>query len=227
MGGRSLGVGDRIPFDPYDFFGYLATGLVVLVGLDLSLGFPPILNRDFKPVEAALVVVGAYVAGQLIATPAKALLEDFFVGKILARPSVNLFRRKRPLIRGTMFPGFYKALPPTIGDRILAKARSEGIEESGETLFLHVRYRPEILNDAKLMAKLDSFINKYGFARNLAFTAVTFGIALSARARCDGQGGLQKYAAESLVTGVFLVYRYLKFFRQYSYEMFNTYGGQK
>ena len=35
---------------------------------------------------------------------------------------------------------------------------------------------------------------------------------------------LIKYGIVALVAGVLLVYRYLKFFRQYSYEMFNTYA---
>ena len=33
-----------------------------------------------------------------------------------------------------------------------------------------------------------------------------------------------KYGIVALVAGVLLVYRYLKFFRQYSYEMFNAYA---
>lgn len=76
------------------------------------------------------------------------------------------------------------------------------------------------------MTRLDSFLNLYGFARNLAFTTLAVGIALSARTwwlRPDP--GLAKYAVIALVVGVFLVYRYLKFFRQYSYELFNAYAG--
>jgi len=36
-----------------------------------------------------------------------------------------------------------------------------------------------------------------------------------------------KYDATDAVGGVLLLYRYLKFFRQYSYELFNTFAGRK
>ena len=86
---------NRIPFYPYDFFGYLASGLLVVVGMDLVLGFPKIIDQELTAVEAAVLILTVYVAGQLVATPAKALLEDFVVDKCLQRPNVNLFRRRR------------------------------------------------------------------------------------------------------------------------------------
>ena len=76
---------ERIPFDPYDFFGYLASGLVVVVGMEKVLGFPQILGQDFKAVDFAVVILAVYVAGQLIAGPAKAILEDVVVRRILKK----------------------------------------------------------------------------------------------------------------------------------------------
>src|ERR1700681_2539083 len=105
---------DRIPFDPYDFFGYLASGLLLVVGMDLVFGFPHILGQDLKAVETTLLLLAVYIAGQMIATPAKALVEDGIVDKILGRPNVNLCRQKRPWLRWLLFPGFYKPLPTQI-----------------------------------------------------------------------------------------------------------------
>jgi hypothetical protein len=217
----------QIPFDPYDFFGYLAAGLLVVVGMDLTLGFPRILGQDLKVVDVAVLLLGVYVAGQLTATPARAVIEDGIVGKVLGRPSVNLLRAERPLIRGFVFPGFFKPLPEPIRLRILAKARADGMEHDGEALFLHVRYLPEILGNEKLMARLAGFLNKYGFARNLAFTSLLVAIALLIKGRLEGDQRLLDYAYLGFVAAVLLFYRYLKFFRQYSYELFNTYGGMK
>jgi hypothetical protein len=50
------------------------------VALDLILGFPDVLGRDFKVVDTAILLLGIYVAGQIMATPAKAILED---GKVI------------------------------------------------------------------------------------------------------------------------------------------------
>ena len=214
----------QIPFDPYDFFGYLASGLLVIVGMQLTLGFPRVLAQDLKTVDLAMLLLAIYVAGQMVATPAKALLEDIIVDKLLERPSINLFRAKRPWFRSLFFPGFCKPLPAAIRTKILKKAEAEGIKGTGEPLFLFVRYNPQVLGDATLMAKLNSFINKYGFARNLAFTSFGVGAALLLKSRLYSNPDLMKYAVTALIVGMFLFYRYLKFFRQYSYEMFNTYG---
>lgn len=37
---------DKIPFDLYDFFVYLASGLLIAVGVELVFGFPQILGRN-------------------------------------------------------------------------------------------------------------------------------------------------------------------------------------
>jgi hypothetical protein len=174
-----------------------------------------------------LLLLATYVAGQLVATPAKAVLEDGVVDKILGRPNVNLFRKKKPRIGRLLFPGFYKPLPTETQTRIQARAKIDKAPESGEALFLHVRYDPQILGNEKLMARLDLFINKYGFARNLAFTSLLVGVALLVKSSISPNPELVRYGWTALVAGVLLFYRYLKFFRQYSYEMFNTYGGLK
>jgi multisubunit Na+/H+ antiporter MnhB subunit len=220
---------NKLPFDPYDFFGYLASGLLILVGMDLVFGFPHILGRDFKLVDSAILVIAVYVTGQIIATPAKAFLEDGLVGKVLGRPNVNLFQEKKPRIRGLIFPGFYLALPTRTRVKILNKAKNEGVEGTGEDLFLHVRYNQAVIHDQKLGEKLNSFINKYGFSRNLSFSVLLVGIGCLMKMFLFGNSNtdLAKYAFAAIITAVLLFYRYLKFYRQYSYEMFNFYGGLK
>jgi hypothetical protein len=217
---------DRIPFDPYDFFGYVASGVLVLVAMQLVFGFPQVMGHELRLFDSALVLLSVYVAGQLVATPAKALLEDLLVDKVLRRPSVNLFESKKPAIRGFVFPGFYKPLPEAIRKRILDRGISDGISSAGEELFLRVRYKPEILENESLMKKLDAFISKYGFSRNLAFTSVALGVSLLLKSLLSADHALVKYAVTALIAGILLLYRYLKFFRQYSYELFNVYGGK-
>ncbi len=219
---------NRIPFATYDFFGYLAAGLLLIIGMDLTLGFPRVLGHDLRPVEIVALLLAVYVGGQLVATPSKAVLEDGLVDRVLGRPNINLFREARPLLRRLLFPGFYKPLPSEVRQRVMNRAASEGIANPGEALFLHVRYSPEIRADEKLLVRLDTFLNLYGFARNLSFTSLLVGVALAIRAWWPGADpALPKYAATAIVVGVLLLYRYLKFFRQYSYELFNAYARGK
>jgi hypothetical protein len=158
---------DRVPFNVYDFFGYLASGLAVLLGMELILGFPELLAEDLTVVETAALILGAYVAGQCIAAPARLVLEDGLVDKVLKRPSVNLFRDRRPIIRRVLAPGYYQQLPEIRRKKVLDRAKGEGIDGKGEELFLHVRFSPDISENATVMGRLDNFLARYGFARNL------------------------------------------------------------
>jgi hypothetical protein len=195
--------------------------------MELVFGFPHVLTQELKPVQVALLILGVYVAGQAVATPAKFLLEDFFVDKVLKWPSVNLFRTRPPLLGRILFPGFFKPLPPSIQERIVERATARNAKLAGDELFLGVRYDPEVRKDEKLVQKLDSFRDKYGFNRNLSFTALLLGVTLLVKARLSGDPNALRYGLLGIVAGIMLFYRYLKFFRQYSYEMFNAYGGLK
>ena len=218
---------NRLPFDPYDFFGYIASGLVLVVGMEITLGFPQVLGKDLKAVEVVVLILAVYVAGQVLAGPAKAVLENLIVDKILKRPSINLFRARPPAMGRFLFPDFYRPLPPTIQNKILEKTNQGREQPEGEALFLDVRYDPIVLSDEKLMKKLDSFRDKYGFNRNLSFTLLVVGIALLTKFRVMNDPLALRYGVTALVVGILLFYRYLKFFRQYSFEMFNVYGGRK
>lgn len=221
----------ELPFDPYDFFGYLAAGIVVLVGLELTIGVPHVLRREFGAFDLVVIGLLTYVIGQMVATPAQWILEDLIVSCLLKRPVENLLRPKesrRPLLHRLVFPGYYSPLPESVQKRVISKAVAEGLSEASadESLFLHVRFRDYIRQDEALMARLGAFLNKYGFNRNLSFVAFLFGIAVMLSNPFDLSTDVTRYALLSLGAGVLLFYRYIKFFRQYSYELFNAYAGR-
>jgi hypothetical protein len=218
---------DKLPFDPYDFFGYIASGLLIIVGMEMVFGFPQIMNRDLTAIQIAVLILAVYVAGQAVATPAKFILEDFVVGKILKKPSTNLLRSKPPLIGRLIFPGFFHPLPTSVQEVLLTSVTSDKKQPSGEDLFIFVRYDSKILNNENLMKKLDAFRDKYGFNRNLAFAAFIIGLSLFIKSQMLGDFVALKYGIASIIIAVLLFYRYLKFFRQYSFEMFNTYARNK
>ncbi len=77
----------ELPFDPYDsFFGYIASGLVLVIVAQLTLGFPKVIGiPELKPFDIAVTILSVYIAGQIIAGPAKCFFEDFFVHKIFRK----------------------------------------------------------------------------------------------------------------------------------------------
>lgn len=144
---------DKIPFDPYDFFGYLASGLLLLVAAQQLLGFPRVVGSGLGFLDSALLLLMVYVAGQIVATPAKAILEDLVVDKILAPPSVVLLADRKPPIKAFLFPGYYKSLPEATRRKVLEKAANAGVSLRGEELFSQVRYGRDVVNNAYLASR--------------------------------------------------------------------------
>jgi hypothetical protein len=217
---------DKIPFSVYDFFGYLASGFVLLVGVAASFTNTDSWQNNPTLIISILLVIGAYTVGQVIANIAGFLLESVVIAKLLRRPSVNLMATDSPpKWRARFFPGYYRALPAVQRDACLSRA---GLSElSGEGLFY--KAFAVVKRDESAMSRLSTFLNLYGFCRNMT-------IALAATAVCLVAGSLDGTAKTGTLVppgwcallaaclGAGLFYRYLKFFRQYSVELFITYA---
>ncbi|MBI3453330.1 MAG: hypothetical protein HY057_11010 [Rhodospirillales bacterium] len=221
---------DKIPFDPYDFFAYLSAGLVILAGIYLTFGFPPVFGPDMPAIKGLLVIGVVYVLGQMNAWPAGALFEDWLVFRILGRPEEVLLGQHKTSPWAALFPYYYQPLNEAAIKRLDARIAGEmaaGKPLRGPALFVHVRFHPDTLGNEKLMARLSVFLNKYGFCRNVSFAALSVGVLMLAVVWLVGptRPNLVWYGLASFAAGVGLFYRYLFFFRQYSFEMFNVYAG--
>lgn len=199
----------KIPFSVYDFFGYLASGFLVCVGADYIVGKHWLLRDDVPLAEAAFWVVAAYIAGHIIATPASWLYERILVGKVLGRPNANLMARNSSWWR-CVFPGYFTPLPEQLQERIREKAGNL----HGETLFHHVRTKAKA--DKPTWDRTEVFLHLYGFCRNVSFSLLVIGVALLATSH-------GKVAVIAFVAALGMLYRYLKFHRQYSYELLTAY----
>jgi hypothetical protein len=215
----------ELPFDPYDFFGYIASGLVLLVVAQLTLGFPKIFGAELKPFDIAVTALAVYIGGQIVAGPAKFLFEDLIVHRALGSPTKNLLNPRPRRLLNFFFPGFYKPLPSVTRVRLAAKIKVLQLDGTDtEGVFLTIRYAPEVRASKSLIAKIDGFRDMYGFNRNVSFSLLFAAVCFTIAAYVKGSHLLIHYAIAALVAGALLFYRYLKFFRQYSYELFNSYA---
>jgi len=218
----------EFPFDPYDFFGYIATGLLVLFACQLLIGTPTVTGIEHKPFDAVVLLIAAYVVGQVVDTPAKAFIEDLLTRRLLGSPTDNLMATKPPRLRSLLFPGYYIPLQDNIQDSIRKKATAEGLSEpKGEKLFLHIRFRDYITSNDKLAARLSIFLNRYAFNRTLCFASLAAGIAILVTRPFNASDDVTRYGMFAIALAIALFYRYLKFYRQYSYELFNTCQGRQ
>lgn len=211
----------KIPFSVYDFFAYLASGFMVLAALDFGVGTGHLLSSDVTVTSSALLLVSAYVLGQLVAQVSALTLEAGLVGRILGRPSQNLFNANRSGFR-FLFPGYFRAFPAETCARIKAAADARSFRGEGEALFLHAYGIVTTVHAAQ--ERLDSFRNLYGFARNMT-VALGLGVVIVAYGSITlGRSVPTWIPIIGGVASIGMLYRYLKFFRQYSYQLFVVYA---
>jgi hypothetical protein len=215
---------NQLPFSAYDFFGCLSSGAIVIAGVTAAfVGDAPFRQGPSLPVGIVLVIA-AYVIGHIVAGIAGDLIERRLVADRLGRPvSILLGERQLPRWASRIFRGYGAQLPGGTQQRI--RAAAPGL--TGSTLFFHcfaVMKRDELVRE-----RLDTFLNLYGFARNtslallIAATCLVAGIAIGS-ADTGSFVGPWWWAGASLLGAVGMLYRYLKFYRQYGQELLVSYA---
>jgi hypothetical protein len=218
---------NQLPFSVYDFLGYLASGAVVLAGLTVSfVGYEPLQQSPSLPV-GLLLVIAAYVIGQIVANLAGDLIERRLVANRLHRPTDILLGFHVPDgLTKWLLPGYCTPLPGSTRDRV--RNSSEGLE--GGALFFHCH--AVMKSDSVVRERLETFLNLYGFCRNMS-------LALVIVAACLG-GGLVIGSADTgpvvapgwwlaaaALAALGMLYRYLKFYRQYALELLTSYAERR
>jgi hypothetical protein len=220
----------KIPFSIYDFFGYLSSGFAVLAAVDYASGAKWLFADSVPLGFALLVLLVAYVTGHVVAHVASVVLEHGFVRKVLRSPEEHLLATVTSSTRWRwLFPGNFAPLPKEIRTRVLAKAAAAGAGSEPRALFFHCHAR--VKGDDATLARLNAFLNLYGFCRNLAMAVLLAGFVLAGTTIIRAAWPLSAESRNSLLIGALclplsyvLLLRYLKFFRHYTLEVFVAYA---
>lgn len=213
---------DKVPFSVYDFFAYLSSGSILLATFDYVFGVGLLSQEKIAPLFAVLLVVLAYVCGHIVAHFSSFLYEHIAVSRMLKRPNELLMGETPRWIYRVAFPNFCRPLPHEVQLRIGARMKSRGFSSKGEGLFLHCY--AVVTADETRQSRLDSFRNQYGFARNMSFAFLVGAVGIFNAHYFGAHPVRLRWALLSGLASVTLFYRYLKFFRQFSYEMFLRYA---
>ena len=220
---------DKIPFSIYDFFGYLASGFILLIAVNYTYGNGSFLTQEISIVLALFLVVVSYILGHIVANFSSFLFEEKFVKGVLKEPSINLFCKKPKSNWRRIFPGFYRPLPEATCSRILSKTKAKaGFQEPGQAVFYHCFQT--VKSNEKTLGRLNIFLNLYGFSRNVSMSLLLCSLVLLSGWLAVRYSGSQPNPALlwgaiiSTFASVGMFYRYLKFFRQYSVEVFTSYA---
>lgn len=157
------------------------------------------------------------------------VLETKIVREVLRSPEETLFRTNKPQGWRRLFPGHYRTLPKETRDRILNKAkRRAGIHEAGRALFFHCFAIVKL--EQATRDRLENFLNLYGFCRNVCMALLLGAILLIIGVVSDSwrESSVGEHVSwaipAALIAAVGMFYRYLKFFRDYTAEVFRSYA---
>ncbi len=217
---------DKIPFSVYDFFGLLSSGTVILAGVWFAHKGVDAFQQELNVAQGLVLVLAAYLLGHVVASVSSFLLERRLTRGFIGSPTDLLFGKFPPAGWRRLFSEYHKPLPEATAERVLRRANQKaGIDEAGEALFYHcfgVVRREEFPRE-----RLASFLNLYGFGRNTSMaafiSAVIIGIAATINNRVESDE-LWFGALLAVFVGVVMFFRYLKFYRQYSVELYITYA---
>jgi hypothetical protein len=215
---------NKIPFTSYDFWAYLVAGLMFLFALDHVTGSDIVSKSSWTIAQASLALGGAYIAGHLIASASSVILESLLVGRLLGSPRNVLFGNAKAWrwVR-RILPTYFKPLPLETRNAALARAAIEGVHQPGEALYWMARQQAK--EYPAVLSRLESFLNLYGFCRNIALVGfLDSGLLYWFYYFGAGTEKDLHLAVVTLLVAIGMTFRYLKFFRHYALEVFTSFA---
>lgn len=217
----------KVPFTSYDFWAYLSAGFLLLFAVDYVLGSKLLMRDTWSVVQGVVAFSCAYAAGHVISSLSSFLFERILVGKLLGMPRDVLFgTTKAPRFVKVLLSSYFQPLPVETTHLVHGKAASMNAGASSESIFqaafTSIKATPAV------QVRLDNFLNMYGFCRNVALVSF-LDAALLYWFWHSGGGPAEALTGTylALALGLGMTLRYLKFFRQYASEVFNSFAYTK
>lgn len=214
----------KFPFTSYDFWAYLSAGFLLLFAIDSASGTKLLMRDNWTVVQGIVAVSLAYAVGHLLASLSSFVLERGLVGKVLGYPRDALFDRpKAPPWLRKLLGAYFQPLQPETQAAALEKGEKVGVKTSGEALFSAAfAYARQT---SSVMARLDNFLNLYGFCRNAALVAfIDAAILYWSYMQPNGPTEHLAWSRLAVLAGIGMTLRYLKFYRLYAHELFTAYA---
>lgn len=214
----------KIPFTTYDFWAYLSAGFMLLFALDQAAGTHLLMWEKWTAVQGGMAVSIAYVVGQLVASASSWLYEKILIGKVLGYPSNILFGNITAWWGfQKLLPSYFAPLPTETQKSALEKGGRFGVDKSGEALFLPAHVYGRCV--PAVAARLDNFLNLYGFCRNAALVGlIDAAILYWSYLQPKSPSEHLLWARIALAVSLGMTLRYLKFYRHFALEVFTSWA---
>ncbi|WP_145902190.1 hypothetical protein [Sphingobium sp. MI1205] len=229
---KAYSVKDWFPLAEYEFYAFVASGMLLIAALDYSLTGGVLVNRtNWNIIDGVFWTVVAYLTGQITAGPSSSLIEHLLARRLLSIPAdIQLGLRDRNWVERRLAACFapreYAPLREPIRARALARAAKQlGVAEDqldGETVFQAAFHPVRGVSDT--VGRLNSFMNQYGMSRNICFVSLVAVGALTYRQLQTPTNQTAFILAGSAVLAVGMFGRFLKFYSAYSSDVIRTYA---
>lgn len=210
----------QFPFTDYDFWGYLASGMLFLFAVDTAFGTYLLRRETWNLFESIVALSCGYIAGHLLAEISSLVLERGVAKFLIGDVKGFLLGELRPnLLHRILFSSYCRALPEATKKKILEKASLVG-EIKAESIYSLAFQVAK--SDAPTLARLANFLNQYGFCRNVSVTFFLSGLLFWFVRLKDPMLATVSIVCFFISFGMFL--RYLKFYRIYAVEVFHCFA---
>lgn len=224
---------EYFPFTDYDFYGYLACGLVFLFSVDYWLtGGNFLILNDWNFFQGAIFIAIAYVFGQVIAMAASIFIEGYIGRKFFTPPLEMLLgkspRRREIFLQRYIAGRYYEAFPVWMRNRLFEEAetatrlsRAELEADPNQIFLLAFDYSKR---NEEVSSRLDGFRNQYAFNRNMAFSGLLAGIFCALRAFHQEESDALGFLILALLIAAGMTGRFLKFYSCYAGEVLRSFA---
>ena len=226
---------DWFPFTSYDFYSYLACGMVFLFGVDYWYSGGQYLLHEWTVSQGALIVALSYIVGQIIAIPSSMVLEHCLVRSALRAPAILMLSEKQnkteKFIEKYLIGRHYSPLPKNVISRVYMRAEEEtGLSHTALEADVNEIFAPALVNarkTAEIRDRIDFFRNQYSFSRNVSFSAfLVFLLMLDGYFRIGNEDFLAGMIFAFFISFGMLV-RFIKFYSCCAAEVLRSYAKQK
>lgn len=221
---------DWFPFTDYDFYSYLACGLLFLFGLDFwSTGGQYFLHDDWTFIRGALIVAFSYVVGQVISIPSSIILEHGLARKLLRPPAVIMISSEQSGIEKFiefLVGRHYSPLPQNVIEKIFINAQQDTglskqqLEANIKEIFVVALKKSRDSQDTQ--NRINFFRNQYSLGRNIAFSSFVLTILFFQKAIWGNLPACWGTLALVITLGMLL--RFLKFYSCCAKEVLTSYA---
>jgi hypothetical protein len=228
-----LNVKEWFPFTDYDFYSYLACGLVLLFGLDYwHTGGQYLFHDNWTFFQGALTVSLAYVAGQIIAIPSSMLIEHWLARKVLRPPAVLLIsgaqNKVEKFIERFLIGRHYSPLPKGVINKIFLNAEKDtGLSRAKLEANLQEIFVPALewaRGVPETRSRIDFFRNQYTFSRNMAFSGLVVTVLLIDCTIRGHKPETLSWSIFSFILSMGMLIRFLKFYSCCATEILRKYA---